>query len=101
MWMLRLLLLALDEAAGFLSESFDGVMIGRAAYQDPARILPGADTLLGADRPGPDAEAAVRAMLPYIERECTAGTRLNRITQHMLGLFNGRPGARRWSATRP
>jgi tRNA-dihydrouridine synthase A len=38
----------------------------------------------------------VRAMLPYIEAERTAGTGLNQITRHMLGAFQGRPGARAW-----
>ena len=48
--------------------------------------------------PGPDvaAEAAVAAMLPYIEAERRRGTPLNAITRHMLGAFQGRPGARAW-----
>lgn len=87
---------SLDEAVGHLA-SFDGVMIGRAAYHDPAGLLAAADRrVFGA--PGPDADpaAAVRAMYGHIEAELAAGTRLNAITRHMLGAFAGRPGARRW-----
>jgi len=96
----------LEDAAALLREGFAGVMIGRTAYHDPAAILPGIDPLLGG-APGRDAEATVLAMLDYIEAERAAGTPLNHITRHMLGLFNGRPGARRWrqslseGATRP
>jgi tRNA-dihydrouridine synthase A len=89
----------LAEAADFLARGLDGVMIGRAAYHDPA-LLGGADRVIyGA--PGPDvrAEDAVRAMLPYIEVERRAGTPLGAITRHMLGAFQGRPGARRWRRT--
>ena len=75
----------------------DGVMIGRAAYHDPAGVLGAADALItGRDLPPVAPEDAVRAMLPHIEAECAAGQRLHRITRHMLGAFNGRPGARRW-----
>ncbi|MEM9196340.1 MAG: tRNA dihydrouridine(20/20a) synthase DusA [Pseudomonadota bacterium] len=85
----------LEAAQTQLAHGFAGVMIGRAAYHAPAALLPGIDALYG-DAPGRSAEAAVRAMLPYIEAECAAGTRLNQITRHMLGLFAGCPGARRW-----
>ena len=86
----------------------DGVMIGRAAYHDPAGVLKGADGLITGEARAPVApENAVRAMLPYIEAELAAGARLHQITRHMLGAFAGRPGARRWrqilsnGATRP
>jgi len=93
-------ILSLAEAEAHLA-TFDGVMIGRAAYHDPAGILGGADRLIagaaaGVDLPAVDPEEAVRAMLPYIEAELVRGTRLHQITRHMLGVFNGRPGARRW-----
>ncbi|MFV0473162.1 MAG: tRNA dihydrouridine(20/20a) synthase DusA [Pikeienuella sp.] len=87
---------SLEQAEGFLAEGFDGVMIGRAAYHDPARILIDADwRIFGEDRRIAP-EEAVRAMLPYIEARLAAGDRLNQITRHMLTLFQGRPGARRW-----
>ncbi|WP_232830469.1 tRNA dihydrouridine(20/20a) synthase DusA [Oceanicella sp. SM1341] len=88
---------ALDTAADALAAGLDGVMIGRAAYHDPGRILPGIDALVtGRPGGGRGPEEAVLAMLDYIEAECAAGTRLNQITRHMLGLFSGRPGARQW-----
>ena len=87
---------SLDEAVGHLA-ALDGAMVGRAAYHDPVGVLAAADRrVFGA--PGPDADPvnAVRAMYGYIEDELAAGTRLNQITRHMLGVFAGRPGARRW-----
>jgi len=88
---------SLDEAEALLARGLDGVMVGRAAYHQPADILCAADRrIFGV--PGPDTtpEAAVNAMLPYIESHLSAGGRLNQVTRHMLGLFAGRPGARAW-----
>ncbi len=86
----------LDAALGHL-QTFDGVMIGRAAYHRPADILGPADRrVFGAPRPDVTPEDAVRAMLPHIEREASRGTPLNHVTRHMLGAFAGRPGARAW-----
>jgi len=91
---------SLDEAETLLDAGLDGVMVGRAAYHQPADILCAADRrIFGA--PGPDStpEGAVRAMLPYIEAHIASGGRLHQITRHMLGLFAGRPGARGWRRT--
>ncbi len=87
---------SLAQARGFLKAGLDGVMIGRAAYHQPWDILGQADEVFGAAPPLAGPEAAVRAMLPYIERHLAAGGRLHQITRHMLGLFAGRPGARQW-----
>ncbi|MGR3716572.1 MAG: tRNA dihydrouridine(20/20a) synthase DusA [Thermohalobaculum sp.] len=88
---------SLEQARGHLAEGFDGAMVGRAAYHEPAAVLGGADALVtGIEREAVPAEAAVLAMYAYIERELSAGTRLAQITRHMLGAFAGRPGARRW-----
>ena len=86
----------LDQAAGFLARGLDGVMIGRAAYQAPALLGAVDRVIFGAAGPDVTAEQAVVAMLPYIERERRRGTGLNQITRHMLGAFQGRPGARVW-----
>lgn len=87
----------LDAATDFIEAGLDGAMIGRAAYHDPTSILGAADRrVFGVDCADVTAETAVKAMLPYIEAECSKGTRLNKVTRHMLGAFNGRPGARRW-----
>ena len=86
---------SLDLAQDLLAQGLDGVMIGRAAYHDPASVLIGADRLWGEDH-APEAEAVARAMGPYISAHLAGGGRLHQITRHMLGLFTGRPGARGW-----
>lgn len=90
----------LDEAEAFLDAGLDGVMIGRAAYHQPADVLCAADRrIFGADGADSTPEDAVHAMLPYIEAHLTAGGKLHQVTRHMLGLFAGRPGARGWRRT--
>ena len=76
-------------------QQLDGVMLGRAAYQTPA-LLAEVDSALFGGEPGPSPAEAVMAMLPYIEQQLTAGQRLNHVTRHMMGLFQGVPGARRF-----
>jgi len=77
-------------------EGVDGCMLGRAPYRDPW-LLAGADRLLGDDTPPPaDRHALVEAYLPYVEARLSEGTALRHMTRHMLGLFQGRPGARAW-----
>jgi tRNA-dihydrouridine synthase A len=72
----------------------DGVMMGRAAYQEPWRLL-AVDALLFADAsPFLSPRAAAMALVPYIERELAAGGRLHAIIRHLHGLFAGAPGAR-------
>ena len=88
---------SLERARGFLDAGLDGVMVGRAAYHQPADLLCSADRVIFESvTPDTTAEDAVRAMLPYIEAHLSAGGRLHQITRHMLGLFSGRPGARAW-----
>ena len=89
-------LTGLEQAAAFLALGLDGAMIGRAAYQAPALLGAADRVIFGAAGPDVTAEAAVRAMLPYIEAERRRGTGLHAITRHMLGAFQGRPGARAW-----
>ena len=86
---------SLAQAKALLAQGLDGVMIGRAAYHDPASVLIGADALWGEDH-APDPQAVVAAMAPYIADHLAAGGRLHQITRHMLGLFTRRPGARGW-----
>ncbi len=78
-----------------LAQGFDGVMVGRAAYHDPAGILGAADALWG-DPPGPGALAVAAQMREDIAAHLAGGGRLHQVTRHMLGLFTGRPGARAW-----
>ncbi len=86
----------LADAKAHLDQGLDGVMIGRAAYHQPADILCAADPEIFGTGTVTDPAAAVLAMLPYIEDHLSAGGRLNQVTRHMLGLFAGRPGARAW-----
>ncbi len=98
---------SLDAAEALLAQGLDGVMIGRAAYHQPAEILCGADARIFGRPGGLGPFEAVEAMKPYIDRHLAAGGRLHSVTRHMLGLFAGRPGARGWrrvlseGATRP
>ena len=75
-------------------EGLDGVMMGRAAYQDPWRLLRVDPEFFGVPAQFNSARDAIIALMPYIERELAKGTRLNSITRHVLGLFQGIPGAR-------
>ena len=81
----------LDEAASHL-EHVDGVMLGRAAYQN-ASILTDIDARFFGDAPR-DLDTALAEWCAYVERKLKDGVRLSSMTRHMLGLFNGRPGAR-------
>jgi tRNA-dihydrouridine synthase A len=74
----------------------DGVMLGREAYHNPY-LLPALHRAVYSDGfEAPDFAAVVRHMRSYAERETARGTPLRSITRHMLGLFNGRAGARAW-----
>jgi tRNA-dihydrouridine synthase A len=84
---------SLAEAAAHLA-NVDGVMMGRAAYQDPWRLLAVDAELFGERAPFASAHDAALALVPYIERELARGVRLHAITRHVVGLFHGVPGAR-------
>ncbi|WP_226892635.1 tRNA dihydrouridine(20/20a) synthase DusA [Phycobacter azelaicus] len=87
---------SLEAAKEHLEGGLDGVMIGRAAYHQPADILSAADPVIFGSGEPRDPVTIVHEMLPYIERQLSGGARLHQITRHMLGLFAGRPGARAW-----
>lgn len=86
--------LATIEAMRAELDHVDGVMVGRAAYQDPALLLYVDAALFGEAPPFDDSLAAVEAFLPYVEARLAEGVPLHAMTRHMLGLFNGRRGAR-------
>ena len=73
----------------------DGVMIGRAAYEDPA-CLPAIEAGLGGAGVSLDRPAVIEHMVDYAQRRRVEGVPLGQIARHMLGLFNGLPGARAW-----
>jgi tRNA-dihydrouridine synthase A len=85
---------ARDELAA-VEGPLDGVMLGRAAYHEPA-LLGRVDAELFGDGAVLEPEAAVHAYLPYVQARLAEGVHLAGITRHMLGLFHGRPGARTW-----
>jgi tRNA-dihydrouridine synthase A len=86
---------SLEEAAGHLART-DGVMLGRAAYHTPG-ILAGADALISGEPPVKfDFAALIETMAGYAAGHIAAGGRLGHITRHMVGLFHGLPGARRF-----
>ena len=72
----------------------DGVMMGRAAYQESWRLLDVDPLFYGAPAPFASPKAAALALIPYIERELAKGVRLHAITRHVHGLFQSVPGAR-------
>jgi len=74
----------------------DGVMLGRAAYQHPAQLLDVDPMFFAAPAPHTSARDALIAYLPYVEAQRAQGTSLHAMTRHVLGLFNGRAGARRF-----
>ncbi len=87
----------LAEAQDHLAQGLDGVMIGRAAYQMPWDTLSRADsTIFGKHDPFSAPHDVAEAMIPYIEAHIATGGRLHNVTRHMMGLFQGRPGARAW-----
>ncbi|RZJ75169.1 MAG: tRNA dihydrouridine(20/20a) synthase DusA, partial [Brevundimonas sp.] len=89
---------SLDDADAHLDDAdgvrLDGVMLGRAAYHEPA-ILGQADRrLFGAVTPDVDAFGAIERYRPYMAARLAEGVHLPAMTRHMLGLMHGRPGAR-------
>ncbi|MEL6872116.1 MAG: tRNA-dihydrouridine synthase, partial [Pseudomonadota bacterium] len=76
-------------------ETFDGVMLGRAAYQSPWLLSEVDRRLFGDTKAQPLTRAEVlQALRPYVERHLARGGRLHNILRHTLGLFQGQPGAR-------
>ena len=77
-------------------QQLDGVMVGREAYQNPY-ILAEVDTqLCGLSTKVISRDEVIEQLLPYIEKHLAEGGRLNHITRHIIGLFQGLPGSRSW-----
>ena len=97
----------LDETVSHLEAGVDGVMLGRVAYHDPGQLAQVDARIFGSPAVHPDWAAVMDAMAEYAVRHIESGGRLVHITRHMIGLFHGLPGARRWrqilstDATRP
>jgi tRNA-dihydrouridine synthase A len=81
---------------GTLLGDVDGVMLGRAAYHNPWLLAEVDSRYFGAADPVRSREAALEALLPYVEAQLAGGERLQAITRHLLGLYQQVPGARRF-----
>jgi tRNA-dihydrouridine synthase A len=86
---------SLDQAAAQLQQ-VDGVMIGREAYQNPWILAEADRRLYGDDRPVPSRHEIIERLMPFAERVHAQGAPVNRISRHILGLFQGQPRARAW-----
>lgn len=85
----------LAEAKKHLSH-LDGVMVGREAYQNPYLLAEVDQQLYYMDTPVISRDAVIEKLLPYIEKHLQQGGRLNHITRHIIGLYQGLPGSRAW-----
>lgn len=83
-----------QEARGHL-EDVDGIMVGRAAYHNPW-ILAELQALLFRDRGVESREEGVQALTGYLHSQVARGVPVKHVSRHVLGLFAGQPGARRW-----
>ncbi len=85
----------IDDALSHLSY-VDGSMLGRSIYHNPYQLAEVDQRIYGDTKPAASRPEIVEALYPYIERELSNGARLHHITRHILGLFNGLPGARQF-----
>ena len=90
----------LTEAKAHL-DFVDGVMLGRAAYQEPWRLLSADPELFGEAAPQATMKDVLEAMVPYIEDQLAQGTRLHSMTRHFVGAFHGCRAHARSAATSP
>jgi tRNA-dihydrouridine synthase A len=86
-------ILTLDDAAAHLAH-VDGVMLGRAAYQTPYVLADVDRRFYGDTREPLTRHEVLEAFMPYVERELARGIHLHSMSRHILGLFQGMPGAR-------
>ena len=77
-------------------DDLDGVMIGREAYHNPYSFATVDADVFGAKTTPMTRKDIIENYLPYIKMELANGTRLSQMTRHILGLFQGVPGARAW-----
>ncbi|EDQ01963.1 TIM-barrel protein, yjbN family [Shewanella benthica KT99] len=85
----------LDECRQHLLH-IDGVMVGREAYQNPYILAEVDQRLCGSNKSVLSRDAVLEKFIPYIEKHLVEGGRLNHITRHMTGMFQGEPGSRAW-----
>ena len=83
-----------DAQAGL--DHVDGIMLGREAYENPYAIAALERFMFGAAGPVPTRHEIVEGYVPYLEHQLSEQVPLHRMTRHMIGLFQGLPGARGW-----
>lgn len=76
-----------------------GAMMGREAYGNPYILADVDEQVFGVRNTPPSRRDVVRQMHEYLRGECAKGTRASHVLRHMLGLFQGTPGARQWRRT--
>lgn len=86
---------SIEQAAEQLKH-LDGVMVGREAYQNPFILSRVDDELCGMSAPVQSREQVIEQLIPYIEKHLAQGGRLNHISRHIIGLYQGLPGSRAW-----
>ncbi|MEE9358338.1 tRNA dihydrouridine(20/20a) synthase DusA [Candidatus Vondammii sp. HM_W22] len=74
----------------------DGVMIGREAYHNPWLLAEADRRLFDDNHPIPSRHSIIERLMPFVEMELSVGVPISRTTRHILGLFQGEPGARAW-----
>ena len=77
-------------------EHVDGVMLGREAYQNPWMLAQVDEALFGMDSPLKSRDDVIAALLPFAEQHIAQGGQLNHVTRHILGLYHGVPGAKKF-----
>jgi tRNA-dihydrouridine synthase A len=86
---------SLDECEAHLAH-VDGVMVGREAYQNPWLLAEVDPRLFAMDKPARSRDDVIERLLPYVAQQLDRGVHLNHITRHLLGLYQGVPGARKF-----
>lgn len=71
-------------------------MVGRQVYHDPALLKHIDFELYGESQNNLSESDLIEIMCDYAARHIVSGGRLSHVTRHMIGLFHGRGGARRW-----
>ena len=77
----------------------DGIMLGRAAYHNPGLLAEVDQLIYGSDQPVIGMDQVIDAMCDYCDAHIANGGRLSHVSRHMIGLFSGQAGARRWRQT--
>jgi tRNA-dihydrouridine synthase A len=85
-----------NDQVGEQLERLDGVMLGREAYHNPWLMAAWDERFFGAAAPAREREEVEAQMVAYMERRAADGVPWSHVSRHMMGLWNGVPGARRW-----